>query len=67
MNSGETEQEIVVARRSDQRKNIFCLETYSWFKRFDHRLEMVCYTANGGSFFGLSWLLRRTYWGRPWR
>ena len=39
MNSGETEQEIVVARRSGQRKNIFCLETYSWFKRFDHRLE----------------------------
>ena len=24
-----------MARRADQRKNIFCLETYSWFKRKD--------------------------------
>lgn len=24
-----------MARRSDQKKNVFCLETYSWFKRKD--------------------------------
>ena len=35
MNAGETEQEIIVARRADQRKNIFCLETDSWFGRKD--------------------------------